>query len=72
MDYKEDISRLQGQIENIVWCMGWMLDRMKENRHNLEYEPVTEGLIGLNDTKYELECMIQQMENETRKQAGQV
>lgn len=70
MDYKEEIKKLKEQVENIDWVMRWILDRVQENRAGFEYEPIVEALVGLNNSRSEIEGLIEEKEFKARR-AGQ-
>ena len=66
MDYTTDIARMQDQIGDIVSAMSWILQRVGED-DNLYNTGALEVLVGLENVKYELECLIDSYKMEQRK-----
>lgn len=65
MENNSDVTRWKAQIAGLVEAMCWILFRCKENS-DLQEEGAMEALMVLNDTKYELECMVEEAERQAR------
>lgn len=68
METEKKITELKEQISNLDWVICYILDQVKNNRENTNDVAVLDGLIGLNNTKYELQSLVEEYEYKANKE----
>lgn len=68
METKKKIEELREQISNLDWVMCFILDQVKKDRDNIDAVTAIDVLVGLNNTKYELQTLLAEYEYKAKKE----
>ena len=68
METKKKIEELREQISNLDRVMFFILDQVKRDRVYINDEAVLDALTGLNDTKFELQILLEECEFKAEKE----
>lgn len=71
METKKKIEELREQISNLDWVMFFILDQVKRDRDNINDDAVLDALTGLNDTKFELQALIDEYEYKAKREQAE-
>lgn len=68
METKKKIEELREQISNLDWVMSFILEHAKIDKEKTDAISVLGSLIGLEDTKYELQTLLEEYEYKDKRE----